>query len=490
MKPLFTMREALEDPNLLGDVIKGESWKAWRTLLIASRGEQLDPHERKLFFKLTRRQRPPREPVDELGLIVGRRGGKSRALSVLATYLGGLIDYADVLAPGETALVLVIAPDQRQADIVLSYAEANFEQSPILKKLVRNTTNDSIELTTRITIEVRAASFRRLRGPTYAAVICDEAAFFYSDDSANPDTEILRAVRPGLMTTGGPLVISSSPYARRGELHAMHEKHYGNKGDRTILVAKGGTYTFNPKASKAVVERAYIQDPVSAAAEYGGEFRRDIEAFLSKEAVEACISRGVREIPPAEGIRYHGFVDPSGGSMDSMTLAIGHRSENSCVIDCIREVRPPFSPESVTREFATALKSYRVLKVKGDHFGGLWPREQFAKRMVEYNPHVKPKSELYLSLLAAINSETVELLDNERLKAQLVGLERRTSRAGRDSIDHGPGQHDDIANAVAGVTHEVLASHTERLPMSIHPPILVTDVATLSDEFGYRSLTR
>jgi hypothetical protein len=43
------------------------------------------------------------------------------------------------------------------------------------------------------------------------------------------------------------------------------------------------------------------------------------------------------------------------------------------------------------------------------------------------------------------------LLDDKRLQAQLIGLERRTSRAGKDSIDHGPGGHDDIANAVAGV---------------------------------------
>jgi hypothetical protein len=33
---------------------------------------------------------------------------------------------------------------------------------------------------------------------------------------------------------------------------------------------------------------------------------------------------------------------------------------------------------------------------------------------------------------------------------QLTSLERRTSRGGRDSIDHAPGAHDDIANAVAG----------------------------------------
>jgi hypothetical protein len=59
-------------------------------------------------------------------------------------------------------------------------------------------------------------------------------------------------------------------------------------------------------------------------------------------------------------------------------------------------------------------------------------------------------SELYVDLLPFINSRAVDLLDNDRLAAQLVGLERRTARGGRDSIDNAPGRHDDLANAVAG----------------------------------------
>jgi hypothetical protein len=49
-----------------------------------------------------------------------------------------------------------------------------------------------------------------------------------------------------------------------------------------------------------------------------------------------------------------------------------------------------------------------------------------------------------------LNSGRVELLDLPRLADQLTGLERRTARSGKDSIDHAPGTHDDIANAVAG----------------------------------------
>jgi len=43
------------------------------------------------------------------------------------------------------------------------------------------------------------------------------------------------------------------------------------------------------------------------------------------------------------------------------------------------------------------------------------------------------------------------LLDHPKLLNQLSNLERRTARSGRDNIDHQPGGHDDVANAVAGL---------------------------------------
>ncbi len=95
-------------------------------------------------------------------------------------------------------------------------------------------------------------------------------------------------------------------------------------------------------------------------------------------------------------------------------------------------------------------------QVTGDRYGGQWPREQFRKHGIEYKPAEKTKSELYLELLPTINSGRVELLDSKRLQNQLVGLERRTSRAGRDTVDHAPGGHDDLANSVAGALALVL----------------------------------
>ena len=152
------------------------------------------------------------------------------------------------------------------------------------------------------------------------------------------------------------------------------------------------------------------------------------------------------------GTRYFGFVDPSGGSVDSFTLAIGHRSGVITVLDAVREVKPPFSPESVVSEFARTLKSYRVSIVTGDKYGGEWPREQFLKLGIRYEVSSKSKSDLYRDFLPLVNSRQIDLLDHARLVAQLCALERRTARGGRDTVDHPPGGHDDVSNVVAGLT--------------------------------------
>ena len=81
---------------------------------------------------------------------------------------------------------------------------------------------------------------------------------------------------------------------------------------------------------------------------------------------------------------------------------------------------------------------------------------------VAYAPAGKTKAELYGLALPLINSGRAELLDHPRLVVQLCGLERRTAWGGRDSIDHGPGGRDDLANAVAGAL--VVASQPRAVP--------------------------
>ena len=130
-----------------------------------------------------------------------------------------------------------------------------------------------------------------------------------------------------------------------------------------------------------------------------------------------------------------------------MTLAIAHLERSVAVLDMVVERRPPFNPESVVDEFVSVLRRYGVAAVEGDRYGGEWCRQPFRSRGVAYELAPKPKSDLYRDFLPLVTSGKVELLDHPRLLAQLATLERRTGRGGRDSIDHPPGGHDDLANA-------------------------------------------
>ena len=208
----------------------------------------------------------------------------------------------------------------------------------------------------------------------------------------------------------------------------------------------------NPGIDPAIISEAYESDPEAARAEYGAEFRDDLADFVTREIVDACTAWGRSELPPEPGVTYAAFCDPSGGANDAMTLAVAHLRDGAvCVLDSILEVRPPFDPERAVAECAAVLRRFGVMRVVGDRYGGEWPKARFREHGIVFEQSARPKSDIYHDLLPLLNARRVELLEHPRLSAQLVGLERRRARGGRDSIDHAPGGHDDLANAAAGV---------------------------------------
>jgi hypothetical protein len=453
--------KATTDPKVFGPFFKdAQTWSGWRTFLKVLFGIPLDGGERQLFRECTGRQDPAKGGHSEAWLVIGRRGGKSFILALVAVFLASFHDWRPFLGPGEVATIMVIAQDRRQARHIMRYIKGLLSGVPMLARIVRSETRETITLVNQVVIEIHSASFRSTRGYTIVAALLDELAFWPTDNAAEPDYEVVNAISPGMATIPGAMLLcASSPYARKGALWDAHRKHFGKDGD-PILVWQADTRRMNPTVPQRWIDEKMERDPASAAAEYGAQFRSDIESFISREAIEACVSIGVRERPPVSGTWYKAFVDPSGGSgTDSMTLAIGHREGSVAVIDLVREVKPPFSPEAVVEEFCPLLKAYRVSSVQGDKFAGEWPREQFKKRGVRYEAAARPKSDLYRDLLPAINSRRIELLDHPRLVQQIVGLERRTAWGGRDSIDHADGQHDDIANACAGLTAMLASSN-------------------------------
>lgn len=487
MKKLATMREALADPALLGDVLLGDSWFGWRVLLIAVVGEALiSDAEHAEFKKLTGRDQAAMSIVEVLLVIAGRRSGKTKAMAVLVVFLACLCDWTENLSLGERGLALFFAPSEWQAAIAFRYAAAIIDHVPLLSALVEARTVDTLTLARGIDLQVHAASKRLSRGGTAICIILDECAFFHTgDDAANSDTELMTALRPSLATTGGPMLLTSSPAQMEGIVYRIHKRHYGPAGDPLTLVVQSDTLTLNPSLSARVVERAYEDDATAAAAEFGGEFRTPVTAYLARALVEKVVSSGVTERPALPGVQYLAFVDVAGGNgTDSYTLAIGHNQRREgrdvAVLDAIFETRPPFDPDIVTATYAEALRRYRVQFVVGDAYGGSWPISTFARNGIGYQHAALNKSEIYLHSLPLFTAARVDLLDHQRLVDQLAGLRRKLGQGGRETVDHARGAHDDLANCVCGVLWRLSPAQPA---VSIVSPILFS-----GGQAGFRTI--
>ena len=465
--------DALDHPQLFKNWFDAPTWSAWRAFLASLFALPMSEEQLGIYRDCTKRAAAPSKVFNEAWLVCGRRAGKSSILALTAVFLACFKDYQPYLAPGEVATIRVMAADRAQARTIFRYVGALLRETPLLQKLITRETADSFELSNRVCIEIGTASFRSVRGYSFAAVLADEIAFWYDENSANPDEEIIVALRPGLITIPGAMLLcASSPYARKGALWTAFERWHG-KDDAPALIWHAPTRTMNPSVPEEFIACELDKDQARAAAEYLAEFRTDVENFVGLEAVRACIEPGCRERGALRQWRYHAFVDPSGGSNDAMTLAIAHKEGNTVILDMVRERRPPFSPEAVVEEFAKELKNYRITTLVGDRYAGEWPRERFRLHGVNYEVVDKSKSELYVALLPLVNSCAVDLLEDGRLVNQLVCLERRTARGGRDSVDHPRGAHDDLANAVAGVVWLAStkpASWNRDRPMSVWQP--------------------
>jgi len=200
---------------------------------------------------------------------------------------------------------------------------------------------------------------------------------------------------------------------------------------------------------------------------------------FSVEKIMDSIERGVRARLPVDGVSYSAFVDMSGGSNDDATLAIAHRdTEGRAILDVVMDQgqRPPFDPRKAVERFSAILKDYRITSVTGDRYAGETFRADFLGHEIAYNVSELTRSQIYESLEPKMNAREVVFLDHPGMESQFLSLIWRGGK-----IDHPNGEHDDFANAAAGVVH---LAHK---PVSFAVPVGIRK--RNDNEFGF-SITR
>ncbi|MCA0245213.1 MAG: hypothetical protein LCH93_01170 [Proteobacteria bacterium] len=457
---MITYAQACRDPHLFGPWFPVDTFGVWHVIDKALFGEPLNFAELLIWRQVSGRNEAPTRQAAEAWLIMGRRSSKSVKAASIAVYLATFgnerFGFSRRLKPGERGVAQILATDKDTASIVFGYAVAMFKQ-PLFAQLLSSVTADTIELKNGLAIEVVAASARRSRGRSTFAVILEELAHWLGESrSVNPDTEIYNAVLPGMATMAphAMVIAISSPLARSGLLHDKYEAHFGKPG-RTLVV-QVPTWIANPTLSRddpeGIIAKAYAADPVKADAEFGAQFRSELNALLEYEVIASAVDRGTFERPPLPHLTYHAFADISGGRNDPSTLGIAHMEDGRAVLDCLRVAPAPHEPAHAIADFAKTLAAYGIGTVTGDNYAGNFVEGAFRDHGIEYQKSRPSRSELYLELLPLMNSHKVVLLDNGALIKELAGLERRAAGRGRDSVDHGKakGSHDDRANVLAG----------------------------------------
>jgi hypothetical protein len=448
--------QAINDQNVFGAFLgpNHATWEPWFGALAAVYGLPVPAQQRRTVRQCTGRKcsKLPVAGFTTALFLTGRRSGKSRMAAVVAAFEAVLSGREKLLAKGEVGIVAIISPTRAQSRIVHGYAHGIFDV-PLLKGEVVQETASGFELRNGVRIEILTGDHRSIRGFTLLACVVDETAFFAISEESRikSDTELVRAVTPGLATTGGRLIAISSPYARKGWCWRTFEKGFGNDGAGT-LVWVAPSRAMNCTLPQQVVDDAIAEDLQAAKSEYLGEFRDDVCEFLPRALIEGLVVKGRRELLPRPGTFYFAFADLSGGRNDDAALAIGHREEKKFVIDVLRRYRPPCNPQDVICRMVVELRKYSIRRVTGDNYAAEFVSRGFQSQGIFYLKSEKVKSALYLELLPRLCSGGIELLDDDHLVNQLTNLERRTRSGGRDIVDHPPGGHDDLANVVAGVT--------------------------------------
>jgi hypothetical protein len=479
-KPTITLTQSMLRPDLFGSTFAAPSFWTWRTIAKLIDGIPLtELREINLFEQCTRRRysNHHRQPVRRLILLAGRRAGKDRFFSAVATWRAALCaDWRRQQSAGEGAVCILLGADRKQAKILRGYCHGLL-QVPLLTAEVVRSTGEVTEFRNGASLEIATNDARLVRGRSAIAVLGSECAHWRTEEhAASSDEEVVGAAEPSMAMCrdGGLLLLGSSVHRKRGYMFRKFRELYGNDAS-SDLCWFAPSAMMNPELPAGAVDRAMAEDAHKARAEFLNIWREDIAEFLPIDVVEGCTDFGVHERAPQAGVIYLAFVDAAGGTgKDSYTLAIAHITpDDVVVIDAVREWKPRFVPRQVIDDIAKLLRTYGVTEVRGDNAGAGFHQEDWRHHPVAYLKCEDTTSENYLTALPSFLAKRVRLVDNATARNQLASLERRVGAGDRESVSHPQhaNAHDDIATAICGVVAMALRRmRVGALEPNIHVP--------------------
>ena len=411
----------------------------------------------------------PKE-YEEAWCIWGRRAGKTDALaSMIVAYEATMGGHEAYVRPGQPAICFQIAQDLRMAKYALHLIVATLESSPAMRAQIKpgGVVAERIDLKNGLTVVCVPPTLKSVRGYANPVAVLDEVGVWYQDsDSANPDYEIYRAVKPAqAQFEHRKLVGISSPWNKAGLLYTYYSA--GTEGERAkvaeqerfsgCLVTHAPTAASgNPRVGREFLRIEAARDPRAFEREYLAQFQDSISGFLNPVLLASAVSAGIEQRPPQANLYYVAAMDPA-FRHDTFAFTIVHAEpEVGIVQDVLVQFKPepgrPVDPGEAMRTIAGWCKRYRVAVVYTDQHqmeSLKFIAHQFGFALEGVDFTGASKSEIYGSLQSLVNTQRLRLLDNAEQLKELKSLEKRLLPGGGVQISAPGGMHDDLATVVA-----------------------------------------
>lgn len=387
-----------------------------------------------------------------MSVIAGRRSGKSSRIAATVVCFEAFRDHG--LPRGEKGYVLLIAPSKAQARICFEFIRRYIENSPILSKRVAKLRKSEIELSNGLTIACYPCSYIAVRGVTIVAAVCDEMAFWRHDETAaNPEQEILDALRPGMASVErAKLLKISTPFRKEGILHAEYQR----RAELDFPVWQISTFEMNPAIAPAILETERRRDEQTFRREFMAKFSENITSWIDSEDIDACVIRHRKKLPRVPNVHYVAAIDPAFVRND-FALAISHLSSNgTIVLDFMARWRgtkkAPLGFEWVCSEIKRILDRYDINSVIGDQYCATVIRQELLKLGIYYKDFAfgqHTRAEVFGNLKHLLIQRKIELLDDSELLHELRSLEEKRTNRGQIDVQSRGSINDDLAVAGA-----------------------------------------
>lgn len=342
------------------------------------------------------------------------------------------------------AEVLIVAPTQWQANIMLDTIKNLIQRSNLLKQFIKRENREMIEMiwlsgkgTTKIFTRAAGEHGESLRGYRPNVLIADEAAFIRD--------EVFVAVVPRIGAQQGSVWLVSTPFGKRGYFYRACEsawkgerwKEFHVKSYENPLIASDKDFLAEVKL---VTKDQYTQ-------EIEGEFIEEADALIPM----ALITNAIRDYRIPADARYYIGVDVARYGKDSTVFSVIAKDDNDNVylVECVERAKGTIT--DTANEMFALYERYKPDVIFVDETGLGAGVVDIAKtydlpvRGIIFS--LQTKAEMYKNLRLLFENGRIKIRNVEKMVYQLSYLKREYSVSGHMRVTSE--EHDDYPDSLA-----------------------------------------